>query len=884
MKRRVSGLLVAGVVGVCCGVVIACGATPADTATEFPFVLPWDDASRGTATDVSFLNATPAGVHGRIVAKEGHFVTEQNGERIRFLAVNFAATSAFPAHADAEKVAARLAKLGVNLVRLHHMDNNWGPGQNLWDWSYKDRQHLDPAQIDKLDYLISRLKAHGIYVNINLHVSREFSEADGFPAGIKSLGYAKRVDNFDRRMIALQKNYARDLLAHVNPYTHLSYTDDPCVAIVEINNENSLVGDPWATLGADLSTLPEPFRGELVGLWNDWLKQRYGTDARIRAAWSEGVTPRGPGLLTAESSWSDEHQGSSQAEMQVLPKAESRPSRTAPNIQVEVRAVDGTDWHVQTHQTGLDLKEGATYTVSFRAKADAPRSLPVTAGLDEADWHNIGLSATAALTTEWKAFHFTFAAHDVVEKHNRIAFVLGGKTGTVWLSDVSIAPGPAGDVLPEGWNLAARSFDIPDGGMPQQRADWLRFLSDTERSYANEMRAYLRDTLHVKANVICSQISWGGLMGARREAAMDFADNHSYWQHPSFPGRPWDPKDWNIPNTSQAADLAKGGGGTLEELALYRIAGKPYTISEYNEPAPNDFQAETVPILATYAAFQDWDAIYLFDYGDYGAKAANDKIQGFFGVGSNPAKTAFLPAAALLFRAGEFPVAARNEVLALPPQFNNERPEGLWKKQHGGAAPDYLHARLAYRPQQEGADAQGAGHPDVRTTAFARGAAEASPVDVFHSPGGGGYLASGEEGLALAGFVGGQTLQAKGATFAFPRFGNDFAAGMLVSLDRKPMASSQKLLLTLVGRVENKGMVWNATRTSVQDQWGNGPTLAEGIPATVTLRTDGPRHVWALDGTGRRTMEVPAAYANGALTFTVGPAQRTLWYEIAVRP
>ena len=85
-------------------------------------------------------------------------------------------------------------------------------------------------------------------------------------------------------------------------------------------------------------------------------------------------------------------------------------------------------------------------------------------------------------------------------------------------------------------------------------------------------------------------------------------------------------------------------------------------------------------------------------------------------------------------------------------------------------------------------------------------------------------------------------------------------------------------------------MGWNANRTSVGDQWGQGPTQAEGIPATVTLQTNGPRSVWALDGTGRHMEKVPAVYAHGTVThgtvthgtvtFTVGPQYRTLWYAV----
>jgi len=843
--------------------------------TTFPFVLPWDDAAPGTITDVSFLNAKPAGVNGDIVPKNGHFVESKTGKRIRFLGTNFAAKSAFPSHADAEKVAARIAKLGINLVRMHHMDNTgWGPGATLWDTTVKDRQHIDPAQLDKLDYLIAQFKKNGVYSNINLHVSRQFSDADGFPASVNSIpDFDKRVDEFDRRMILLQKNYARDLLTHVNPYTHLSYAQDPAVAVVEINNENSLVGDGWAgTYGNDLDTLPEPFRGELVGFWNDWLTKKYGTDAKLQAAWTAGLTPTGPGLLNPFSPWSIEHQGTSQANMKPAPEV-SASQAAGPAIQATISQTDGTDWHVQTHQIGLNLTDGTTYTVSFRAKADKARAMPVGAGLDQADWHNVGLTATAALTTDWKTFRYVFTAHDTVPNHNRIAFTLGGQTGTVWISDLQIHPGAEGAGLQSGQSLLTKSVDIPTAALKVPHDDWIAFLADTERSYAEEMRAYLKNDLHVKANVLCSQISWGGLTGLTREANMDFADNHAYWQHPSFPHKAWDANDWAIPNTSMVADLADGKGGTLRSLAEYRVAGKPYSVSEYNHPAPNDYRAETLPEFATFAAFQDWDMIYLFDYGDYGAGVQNDKINGYFGISSDPAKTAFLPAAAMIFRAEGVLPAGNGVSLRLPSQALATRMGAFWEAAPPDQNVDIFQRSISVSRALSLAQTQSAW--------MVRASVRSAPRSLSVSKTAGGrYLATSPSAQSIVGYVGGQAVTLGQNTLAFPAFGNNFAAVTLTAMDEKPIAQSRKMLLTLVGKVENQDMGWNASRTSVGSQWGHGPTVAEGIPATVTLKTRDARHVWALDGTGKRLGGVPVTFAHGALTFTVGPQFKTLWYEI----
>lgn len=864
MKRTLPPMLAAAL-----ALAVPAGAqapAPAAAPPLFPFVIPWDDASPGTATDVSFLNAKPAGVHGAIVVKNGHFVETNTGKRVRFLAVNLVAQGAFPTHADADKVAARLAKLGINLVRLHHMDNpGWGDHSNLWDAKFADRQHIDPEQLDRLDYLIAQLKKNGIYVNINLHVSRQFTPADGFPESVNAIpNFDKRVDEFDPRMIVLQKNFARDLLMHVNPYTHLPYTSDPAVAVVEINNENSLVGDPWATLGAGLDTLPAPFRGELVGQWNTWLAKKYTTDAMLKAAWLVGVTPTGPGLLTDSSPWSIEHQGTSDADM----------TREAGGpLKVNVTKTDGTVWHAQVHQTGLNLKSSDTYTVTFQAKADASRSLPVTASVDQSDWHNIGLEATAALTTEWQTFKYVFAANSAVPQHSRLAFMLGGQTGTVWIDSLQIHPGADGAGLAEGQSLTTRNVDIPVSTTKAQQSDWLAFLADTELAYADEMRGYLRDTLHVKANVICSQISWGGLTGLGREEGSDFADNHAYWQHPTFPHKQWDSKDWTIPNTSMVADLANGGGGTFKELAEYRVAGKPYSVSEYNHAAPNDYRAETLPLLASFASFQDWDMLYLFDYGGYGNDydngSQNDRIVSYFGIGSDPAKTAFLPAAALIFRGESIPVAVSAGTLLNPSAGGALKADAAWKP----FPLSFLTSSVALAPKQPGDTL-------AKTLLRQNRAAPDRILSVSKTSAGGQYQAISPNAATVVGYVGGQTVALGGSTLAFPKFGNNFAAVTLTPTDGKPLAASLRLLLTLVGKVENQGMVWNADRTSVGDQWGHGPTVAEGIPATVRLKTSLARRVWALDVTGKRVQEVPATYANGALTFTVGPKYKTLWYEV----
>jgi len=836
----------------------------------FPFVTQWNDSASHVATDVSYLNAMPAGKNGFIVVKDGHFVESHTGRRIRFLGTNFTFNSDFPTHDAADQVAAHIAKMGINIVRIHHEDSNGSP---LWDKSAPGHTKFNPASVDRLDYLISQFKKNGIYVDLNLHVSRKFVPEDGFPASVKDTQgeFDKRIDNLDRHMIDLQKQYAHDYLAHVNPYTGLSYADDPVVAIVEINNENSLVGYPGSGV-AYCDTLPEPFRGEVVAAWNDWLAHKYLSTAKMTTSWFSDLpkTPSGPpDLLGPNSQWSlEDRTGSAK-----LTPSSAPADVCAPDFEVDSPTVSSEAWHTQAHIVGLNLVDGQYYTLSFRAKADAVRRMPVYTAVDQEDWHQLGLNAQAQLGTDWKQYRYTFQASRTVPKHSRISFVFGGDSGSVWLADVRLNVLTDTVALDPGISLEARNLNIPTSGSPLELADWNRFLAETEAQYAHEMRSYLRKDLAIHANIVDTQVSYGGLSSFNREANSDFADNHEYWQHPSFPGKPWDAVNWNIKNTPMADALAQGDKYALVRLAAYRFAGKPYTVSEYNHPAPSDYQAEMFPEIATFAALQDWDAIFQFDYGSYGGTSPTNKIQGFFAMEANPAKEGFLPAAALIFRCGELKPAFRVATLRLPASapFSGGDAFDEWTKAAKGASPNIFSERLQAMLDDSISSSK---------VSVSGGKANSS-VRAVKTPAGAQYIAIGDSAVALAGFVGGQTIVLGKTSLTFPAFGNNFAAMTLNALDLFPIDQSKHMLLTITGQAANEGMIWNESRTSLGRNWGHGPAQAEGIPATVTITNSSVKHVWPLDPTGARLTEAPATTGNGNMTFHIGPEFQTIWYEIA---
>ncbi len=211
-----------------------------DTSDWYPFEFPLDDTNRDTI-DLTGMLDVPAGKRGFVsVGGDGHFYF-QDGTRARFFGTNVGGADCAPDKQMAPVVAARLAKYGVNMLRLHSMDSRSGA---LINYREGTSQQLDPQVLDRIDFFVSELKKRGIYIYLDLLDYRMFRTADGVIEGDQFThnwqGSMKGASIFDPRMIELQKDYATKLLTHRNRYTGLRYVDDPVIGVVETTNENSI--------------------------------------------------------------------------------------------------------------------------------------------------------------------------------------------------------------------------------------------------------------------------------------------------------------------------------------------------------------------------------------------------------------------------------------------------------------------------------------------------------------------------------------------------------------------------------------------------------------------------------------------------------------------
>ncbi len=844
-------------------------------ASFFPFALPLNTAEN-SSIDLRSMNDAPAGSKGRVISKDGHFFRTGDNQRIRFWAINIGGPELFASsRQDITLVAQRLAKNGYNLVRLHHLDNSWdvARGRSLWNKDSPKRV-IDANNLDLLHFAIAEFKKVGIYVNLNTKVSKELTAADGLPGNFNTQGdwdagfpHQKRVDRFSRFFIDHQKQFARDLWASNNPYTGMRLADDPVIAFAEINNENSLLSLwPGQPLGVGLDKLPPYFVNELTTLWNTWLKKKYGSQDDLMKAWGQPKLGLGAPVTGPNTGWIQVFPGASEGNLQLVG---GEKEGVLPSAKFVVSKTTGTDWHQQGIVPNIVLQNDQIYTLKFTASSDPARDLRISVDLSSGDFRNVGLNQTVKLTPTPQAFELIFTANNPAQSQgNRIAVQVGAITGTVDVEGLVLQPGISKSMLDASQTVEKGNVGINPSMSRAMRNDWLGFLAEADRSYSVEMRKLFRDEIGVKSLLADTQVEWGGTTGFNREQDSDFIDTHGYYNHPQFGTKAWNPVNWTVARSSLLVNMAKGDSGTLGNIASYRVAGKPFTLSEYDHPAPNDYRVEMYPITSTVASLQDWDAVYVFAHGNWTDEGNVGKINRFFDNGFDPAKFCFAPAAAIIFRNNLIPELRQTQTLTLTLQA---RP---WEAASsvGAIWGEQLNAKInplgARYSVVIGDGPSNSVMPNISVPA------DPQRVRIQTRPAGPVFIAANENALVFTGFIGGQTFDTPAGKVVIDTFGGNFGSFMLVPMDQQPLETSKRMLLTIMSRAENTGMVWNADRTSVGNQWGTPPSMVETFGGSITFNAPA-KSVVPIRPDGSRGTSMKA---DGDVKFS--PADKTVWYEI----
>ncbi len=232
---------------------------------------------------------TPAGKHGRIARKGDALV--YNGKPVKLWGLNLCYGACAPEKALADRRAKFYSRNGVNAVRLH----KYADGSGWAGIQSKDSfVEFDPAGLDLMDYQVAQFKKRGIYVKLSAHFgAQQLGAADRkYVPYMDEFGESKKKDriatphsavHYAPELQEVQTLQMVNLLKHKNPYTGLTYAEDPAIAFLEIINEQCIF---FYTSMAPLKASPS-IRKNVGKRFCDWLRKKYGTPEKFLEAWGD---------------------------------------------------------------------------------------------------------------------------------------------------------------------------------------------------------------------------------------------------------------------------------------------------------------------------------------------------------------------------------------------------------------------------------------------------------------------------------------------------------------------------------------------------------------------------------------------------------------------
>ncbi len=288
-------------------------APPPQEPGRWPFVVRDDPFNPASLLDLRFLNDQVAGERGFITVDSNGDFSYSDGTPVRFWAVNSGVGEDSNWHRPLwpeiktepglERHARFLAKRGVNLVRLHAFINP--PADNAGSNFLPTIDQVNTGQIDWIWRAVAAYKAEGIYVSIspywaaNAKAGKNWGLLDGM-AGRDCQGLLF----FEDKLQEAYKGWLRKLLSQPNPYTGTPLALDPAVAILHLQNEDSLL---FWTIDAIISaTNNHPYRTRLMSQFYQWAVSKYGSIDAAYAAWNNNTLSgdsRQQGLLELAIIW-----------------------------------------------------------------------------------------------------------------------------------------------------------------------------------------------------------------------------------------------------------------------------------------------------------------------------------------------------------------------------------------------------------------------------------------------------------------------------------------------------------------------------------------------------------------------------------------------------
>ncbi len=230
---------------------------------------PQPDSFAESAIDLRFLNEKFAGEHGFIGVKDGQFIHSGTGEPVRFWGVNG------PSHdlksESLRQCARMLAKHGVNLVRIH-------------GGYFEQSGEVNLERVKQAFAIVETMKAEGIYCHFSIYFPLWLTPKAGTPwlEGYDGKTHPFAALLFNERFQEQYRKWWTALLTTPNPATGKTLLDEPAVAGLEIQNEDSFFFWTFSE-----QNIPDAQLRILEKMFGDWVVKKYGSITAGLEKWKQ---------------------------------------------------------------------------------------------------------------------------------------------------------------------------------------------------------------------------------------------------------------------------------------------------------------------------------------------------------------------------------------------------------------------------------------------------------------------------------------------------------------------------------------------------------------------------------------------------------------------
>lgn len=387
----------------------------------------------------------------------------------------------------------------------------------------------------------------------------------------------------------------------------------------------------------------------------------------------------------------------------------------------------------------------------------------------------------------------------------------------------------------------------------QHILDKAAFLYEEQMKFYKKFEQAVRETGYKGPLVAsCWQAGTGlaHLLNLHSDYEIGIIDRHNYFGggegHSLKPG----------PFANQS--MLKLIGSGLYGAGLQQVTNRPFAFSEWMSLIPNEWTAESAPIIAIYGlGLQGWDASYVFATDYPGFTSTIQTPGGGIYNATTPTQLALYPALAASI-------------------YRNDIEEGDLVVQRNVNIQNLLKGDITFKEKVEQdhdrkvlqgdfpLEAMAIGKigisftentPSMEVSDFApfeKGNAVYSNTNQLMWDKSGYFTVNTPGTQGITGFAAGKKINLKDVSITTP---NLFSVILASSLDPdNGISETNRILVTTIARAKNTGMKYNADHTELLEV-GQAPQLLEPVKTTLKLKRKSRFTVSVLDHLGRKTGE-----------------------------